>query len=86
LLSQVKYLTNDKTLDGKWSITYEEWPWNQYPHYLLGGAVLIHGSSIFPLLAASQTIPMIPFDDLYFFGMCTEKAVIKTYFSSGSTR
>jgi hypothetical protein len=72
--------------DGKWKITHEEWPWNDYPPYFLGAAVLLPGSTILPLLAACQTIPMMPFDDLYIFGLCTEKADITTRFSFGTNR
>ncbi|XP_046638220.1 beta-1,3-galactosyltransferase 5-like [Daphnia pulicaria] len=67
--------------DGKWDISFEEWPWNQYPEYITGGTILIPGSAIIPLLAASQTTPMMPFDDVYLTGLCTEKAGLKIHFS-----
>ncbi|KAI9563393.1 hypothetical protein GHT06_010856 [Daphnia sinensis] len=70
---------------GKWGISYQEWPWNQYPPYMMGPTVLIPGGTIVPLLAAFQTTPMIPFDDVYYTGICTEKAGIKTRFSRGDT-
>ncbi|XP_057368442.1 UDP-GalNAc:beta-1,3-N-acetylgalactosaminyltransferase 1-like [Daphnia carinata] len=69
---------------GKWNISYEEWPWKQYPPYYLGPAVIIPGSTIRPLLAAFQTTPMMPFDDVYYGGICTEKAGIKIQQSSNS--
>ncbi|XP_045036593.1 uncharacterized protein LOC116932905 isoform X3 [Daphnia magna] len=72
--------------DGKWEISYEEWPWIDYPPYFLGAAVLMHGSTIVPLLAACQTTPMMPFDDVYLYGICTEKANITLHHSSGPTR
>jgi hypothetical protein len=71
--------------DGKWGITLEEWPWNNYPPYLLGPAVLLHGSTIVRLLAAFQTTPMIRFDDLYYTGICAERAGVKVHYSSDST-
>jgi hypothetical protein len=72
---------------GKWGVTLEEWPWNTYPgYYYLGPAVLFSGRTILPLLAAFQTTPMMPFDDIYVTGMCTEKAGInRTSFSSNYT-
>jgi hypothetical protein len=71
--------------EGKWSITVEEWPWDNYPPYLFGPAVLLHGSTIVRLLAAFQTTPMISFDDLYYTGICAEKAGVKVHYSSDST-
>lgn len=51
----------------------------------MGPAVLIPGSTIVPLLAAFQTTPMMPFDDVYYTGICTEKAGIKPRFSSSGS-
>ena len=70
--------------DGKWNISLEEWPWANYPAYFLGAAVVMPRSTILPLFAASQTIPLMPFDDLYFTGICAEKANIALRFSSSS--
>ncbi|XP_045032181.1 lactosylceramide 1,3-N-acetyl-beta-D-glucosaminyltransferase-like [Daphnia magna] len=67
--------------EDKWQISYAEWPWNEYPPYILGAISLTSGSSIHPLLAACQTTPMLPFEDVYFFGLCAEKAGIKTRYS-----
>ncbi len=39
------------------------------------------GKTIFPLLAAAQTTPYIPFDDTYLTGLCTGKAGIKVLHS-----
>ncbi|KAI9559031.1 hypothetical protein GHT06_015820 [Daphnia sinensis] len=71
--------------DGKWKVTYQEWPWNTYPSYLGGPAYLLHGSAIRPLLAACQTTPMVSLEDLYWTGICAEKADVNIYFSSNST-
>ncbi|KAI9563633.1 hypothetical protein GHT06_011097 [Daphnia sinensis] len=70
---------------GQWNITVEEWPWSQYPPYFFGPAVLIPGNTVLPLLAACQTTPMMPFDDVYLTGMCTEKAGITVLKSFNST-
>ena len=56
------------------------------PPYILGGAVLIPQITIFPLLAAFQTTPLIPFEDVYLSGICSEKTGIKLLFSSRSFR
>ena len=79
-------LWSNTLIDGRWAITFEEWPWSQYPPYFMGPAVLMPQSTILPLLAASQSTPMMPFDDLYLTGMCTEKAGIKLLFSTNSFR
>ncbi len=73
-------------LGGKWEMSYEQWPWNQYHPFLMGGAVLMPQSTIVPLLAAFQTTPLVPFEDVYLSGMCSEKAGIKLYFSSNTFR
>jgi hypothetical protein len=73
------------TIEGKWNITHEEWPWNLYPRYFNGQAVAISGSSILPLLAAFQTTPMMPFDDVYYIGICTERNGVTLQFASAST-
>ncbi|XP_059352865.1 lactosylceramide 1,3-N-acetyl-beta-D-glucosaminyltransferase-like isoform X1 [Daphnia carinata] len=70
---------------GKWALTYEEWPWSQYPDYFLGPAVLLPAHTILPLLAAFQVTPMSPFDDLYYTGMCREKAGISIRYSINAT-
>ncbi|XP_057368424.1 beta-1,3-galactosyltransferase 5-like [Daphnia carinata] len=71
--------------DGKWKVTYQEWPWNTYPSYFGGPAYLLHGTAILPLLAACQTTPMISLEDLYWTGICAEKADVNINFSSNST-
>ena len=71
-------------LVGKWTISFEEWPWTNYPSYFFGPAIVLPQSTITPLFAASQTIPLMPIDDVYLTGICTEKAKIKLRFSSNS--
>jgi hypothetical protein len=48
--------------------------------------VLFPSRTILPLLAALQTTPMMPIDDVYYSGMCTEKAGVGLRFSSNSTK
>jgi hypothetical protein len=43
----------------------------------MGATVLIPGSAIEPLLAATQTTPYFPFEDTYLTGLCASKAGIK---------
>lgn len=47
---------------------------------------MIHGSAILTLLAAGQTTPMTPFEDLYVTGICAEKSGLHIYVSTNSTR
>lgn len=67
-------------------MAYTDWPWNQYPEYVNGPAYLLHGSAVLPLLAACQTTPMMPFEDIYITGLCAERASVKRRFSTGTTR
>ena len=48
----------------------------------LGAAVLMPGIVISSLLAAAQTTPYFPFDDVYLTGLCTAKAGIKVRHSA----
>lgn len=57
-------------------MTYREYPWNTFPKYLQGAAVLLSGKTIRYLLAAAQTIPYHKIDDLYLTGFSAEKAGI----------
>ncbi|XP_032781238.2 lactosylceramide 1,3-N-acetyl-beta-D-glucosaminyltransferase isoform X2 [Daphnia magna] len=63
--------------EGKWYISWDDWPWSNYPMYFSGAAVILPGCTIAPLLAAAQTIPYLPFDDTFLTGLCTSKAGIK---------
>jgi hypothetical protein len=64
----------------------EEWPWKDYPRYFYGPGVLFPGRTILPLLAAFQTTPMMPIDDIYYSGICTEKAGVKIRYSTNHTK
>ncbi|XP_057376918.1 uncharacterized protein LOC130698155 [Daphnia carinata] len=82
----LKPITNPiKAYLGQWNNTVEERPWSQYPPYFFDPAVLMPGNTILSLLAACQTTPMMPFDDVYLTGMCTEKAGITVLKSFNST-
>ncbi|KAI9566052.1 troponin C [Daphnia sinensis] len=72
--------------DGQHGISLDAWPWTTYPDYIQGSAYLIHGDLILPLLAAFQTTPMIPFEDVFLTGIAAEKAGIKKRFSQGQPR
>ncbi|KAK4026470.1 hypothetical protein OUZ56_015466 [Daphnia magna] len=58
----------------KWAISEQLWPWSTYPTYVSGGCYLIDSAAIGPLLAAAQTTPYFPFEDLYVNGLCARKA------------
>lgn len=61
----------------KWIIDRQLWPWSTYPTYVSGGCYLIDSSAIGPLLAAAQTTPYFPFEDLYINGLCARKAEVQ---------
>ncbi|XP_046443669.1 uncharacterized protein LOC124193747 [Daphnia pulex] len=63
--------------NSQWYLPFEEYPWRHYPNYVQGAAYFMHASVVIPLLAASQTIPFNPFEDVFLAGMCTEKAGAK---------
>ena len=54
-------------------ITFDEWPWKEYPSWVWGPAYLLTHEAIVPLLAAIQTTPIFPFEDVYLSGICAEK-------------
>jgi hypothetical protein len=56
---------NSISAEGKWKISLEDWPWSTYSNYFSGGGVLMPGITIAPILAAAQTIPYMPFDDIF---------------------
>lgn len=76
LLYHNLFLNVSFSLDGKFEISLEVWPWSKYPAYSMGAAVLMPGSTMEPLLAACQTTPYFLFDDTYLIGLCTSKAGI----------
>ncbi|KAI9563442.1 hypothetical protein GHT06_010905 [Daphnia sinensis] len=61
----------------KWAISEQLWPWSTYPTYVSGGCYLIDSAAIGPLLAAAQTTPYFPFEDLYVNGLCARKANVQ---------
>ena len=63
-------------LESKHYVSLEVWPWPTYPSYLYGGCYLVGRGSLGPLLAAAQTTPFFPFEDLYLIGLCSRKAQI----------
>ncbi|XP_057376831.1 beta-1,3-galactosyltransferase 9-like [Daphnia carinata] len=63
--------------DKKWAISEELWPWSTYPTYVSGGCYLIDSGAIAELLAAVQTTPYFPFEDLYMTGLCARKANVQ---------
>jgi hypothetical protein len=64
----------------------EEWPWKDFPPYFVGPGVMFPGDTILLFLAAFQTTPFNPIDDLYYSGICSEKAGVKVRASTGPTR
>jgi hypothetical protein len=68
---------------GRRRITKEEFPWKTFPSYFNGLSYFITGNMIVPLMAAFQTVPMIPLEDVYL-GICIIKADMKRYTYCGS--
>ena len=62
----------------KYDIGFNDWPWKLYPQFVWGPAYLLSHEAIVPILAAIQTTPMIPFEDVYLSGICAEKAKVET--------
>ena len=75
----IRFIIRDclKDASAKSAITFDEWPWKNYPMYFDGPAYLMSSEAIVPLLAAIQTTPMIPFEDVYITGICAEKAYVE---------
>ncbi|XP_046638430.1 lactosylceramide 1,3-N-acetyl-beta-D-glucosaminyltransferase B-like [Daphnia pulicaria] len=61
---------------GKWPTSFENWPWQRFPLYFQGAAIVIAGSAVRPILAAIQTTPYFIWDDMYLIGLCAVKARI----------
>jgi hypothetical protein len=76
----------------KWDrdvIIIDEWPWIGYPPHLDGSSQMLSGNAILPLLSAIQTTPMLASsidDDVYYSGICPEKADIQLFSSYNFTR
>jgi hypothetical protein len=63
---------------GRRRITKEEFPWKTLPSHFNGLAYFITGNMIEPLMAAFQTVPMLPLEDVYL-GICIIKSGMKRY-------
>ncbi|XP_057369944.1 acetylgalactosaminyl-O-glycosyl-glycoprotein beta-1,3-N-acetylglucosaminyltransferase-like [Daphnia carinata] len=64
--------------NNKYYISRHVWPWSKYPAFLSGGGYLLGRDTIQPLLAAVQTTPLFPLEDVYLTGICARKARIKS--------
>jgi len=47
----------------------------------MGAGIVMSGNSITSLLAAAQTTPFMPFDDVYLTGLCSSKAGVQLFTS-----
>ena len=63
----------------KWGLSYERWPWSNYPDYLAGIAMMISGKAILPLLAATQVTPFFHIDDVWTTGIIASKAGVPVW-------
>uniref|UniRef100_A0A0P5PW89 Hexosyltransferase n=1 Tax=Daphnia magna TaxID=35525 RepID=A0A0P5PW89_9CRUS len=64
--------------NNKYYISRNVWPWSKYPAFVSGGGYLLGRDTIQPLLAAVQTTPLFPLEDVYLTGICARKARIKS--------
>jgi hypothetical protein len=69
------------SLGNKHYLSYENYPWVELPLYVFGGFYIIAKEAISPLLAAAQTTPYFPFEDVYLSGFCASKANVHVFFS-----
>lgn len=55
------------------NLSFKTWPWSKLPKYVVGQSYLISASSISSLLAAVQTTPIFPLEDIYISGLCSPR-------------
>ncbi len=72
----------DEFDSGKWSTSFELWPWHRFPFYFQGAGLVITGSAVNSLLAAIQVTPYFIWEDLYLTGLCAVKAKVQLRTSS----
>ena len=75
--TNLKHVYFCKDSNSKWDSKFDEWPWKEYPPYLLSHAFLLTHQAIVPLLEAIQTTPMFPFEDVYLSGICAGKVNVE---------
>lgn len=65
-------------------ISREMWPFPRYPMTLMGGAYLVSGglSIVQRLLAAIQSTPLFPLEDIYIIGLCAPRVDIPIRYTS----
>ena len=54
---------------GKWSVTYDEFPFEFFPPYIHGSSYVISSDVIRQLYEASHYVPWIPLEDVYISGI-----------------
>lgn len=73
---------SDFSRRGKWPTNFQQWPWQRFPLYFHGPGIVITRSSIRPLLTAIQIVPYFVWDDMYLFGLCTDRAGVHRHLSN----
>ncbi|KZS16570.1 Uncharacterized protein APZ42_017168 [Daphnia magna] len=73
---------SDFSRRGKWPTNFQQWPWQRFPLYFHGPGIVITRSSIRPLLTAIQIAPYFVWDDMYLFGLCTDRAGVHRHLSN----
>lgn len=69
--------------DSKWMVTVEEYPWDYYPTYCAGWAVIYSQDVVPRLLKEAQNTPYFWIDDVHITGVIAQKiGVVRTPLSS----
>ncbi|XP_068220473.1 beta-1,3-galactosyltransferase 2-like [Palaemon carinicauda] len=65
--------------EGKWAVSYEEYPAVQYPVFCSGGMWVLPTKVIPRLLKASEEVPFLWVDDAYVTGVLAERANVSRH-------
>ena len=76
LRKDIKVIRHQPKKHMKWVMSYEEYPNDTYPLYLLGAAYVISGSAVSALYDATFRVPLFRLEDVYITGLCAKEAGI----------
>lgn len=63
--------------DGKYALNKDSWPLKEFPRFVNGGGYLVSRSAVAHLLAAAQSTPVLPVEDVYVTGLCASGARVE---------
>ncbi|XP_059168888.1 beta-1,3-galactosyltransferase 1-like [Physella acuta] len=67
----------NRSTDSKWYISISEFPEDNYPDYVSGGAYVMSTQAAWLLYQASLRLPLFRWEDVYITGMCSKKAGVE---------